>query len=197
MMTTEQTEEQVKASKKPAAKKAAKKEQKQAEAKGEQPILRDEVPVRPMDPSRPRGKEVMPGVWVSDQDPEAPKARLQAGDHVRLEDGRVARVEEVSDFGATIRMPDSTTQRIAATSVLPRVDPPTKRPEAGTVPAVKGKPGRKKFIPTPEETAKVLELRAQKMTYQQIEAAMGWPDGHGNRPWRIVQDAEAAAKAAK
>lgn len=55
------------------------------------------------------------------------------------------------------------------------------------------KPGRPapragRFIPTEAEIQAVLKLRAAGMGYAEIEKEMGWPDGHGNRPWRIVKE---------
>jgi len=49
---------------------------------------------------------------------------------------------------------------------------------------------RAKFVPTDQEVARVLELRATGMGYQKIEAALGWPDSHGNKAWKIVKAEE-------
>jgi hypothetical protein len=42
---------------------------------------------------------------------------------------------------------------------------------------------------TPEDVARVLALRASGMKFGDIEKAMGWPDRHGNRPWKICKSA--------
>lgn len=49
---------------------------------------------------------------------------------------------------------------------------------------------RAKFVPTDEEIAKVLKLRATGMGYQKIEKELGWPDSHGNKAWKIVKHEE-------
>lgn len=41
---------------------------------------------------------------------------------------------------------------------------------------------------TPADIKAVMELRLAGATYMQIEEAMGWPDQHGNRPYRICKD---------
>lgn len=56
------------------------------------------------------------------------------------------------------------------------------------------RPKARKAPPTDEEVARVLELRAAGLGYAAIEKEMGWPDTHGNRPWKIVRDAERAAE---
>jgi hypothetical protein len=41
--------------------------------------------------------------------------------------------------------------------------------------------------PTKEEVANVLALRAAGYTFMAIEAELNWPQGHGNRPYRICK----------
>jgi hypothetical protein len=41
--------------------------------------------------------------------------------------------------------------------------------------------------PTQEEADRVVALHEAGMAYLAIEKEMGWPDGHGTRPWRIVK----------
>jgi len=51
-----------------------------------------------------------------------------------------------------------------------------------------------KWAPTVAEVAEVRRLRALGRSYIAIEKEMGWPDGHGNRPWKIVKGTLKAAE---
>lgn len=46
---------------------------------------------------------------------------------------------------------------------------------------------RKRVEDSPADVARVLALRAEGKKYSEIESAMGWPDRHGNRAWKIVK----------
>jgi hypothetical protein len=52
-----------------------------------------------------------------------------------------------------------------------------------------GKPRGATWKPTKADVDEVRRLRALGRSYMAIEAEMGWPDGHGNRPFRIVKGA--------
>jgi len=49
--------------------------------------------------------------------------------------------------------------------------------------------GRRRRVETPEDVARVLELRGQGLSYMKIEDEMGWAT-HGSRAYKIVKDAE-------
>lgn len=43
-----------------------------------------------------------------------------------------------------------------------------------------------KWSPTQADVDEVIRLRKSGLSYIAIEEALGWPIGHGNRPWRII-----------
>ncbi len=58
----------------------------------------------------------------------------------------------------------------------------------GTVVVTEKKPRPTgKWAPTAAEVEEVKRLRALSHSYIAIEKEMGWPDGHGNRPWKIMK----------
>jgi len=69
-------------------------------------------------------------------------------------------------------------------------------PEAAVTAAVQAAVRRRKrgSSERPEDVARVLELRAGGMKFGDIEKAMGWPDQHGSRPWKICKAAEGPKK---
>jgi hypothetical protein len=53
---------------------------------------------------------------------------------------------------------------------------------------VMGRPiGSRRWKPTLAEIKEVKDLRESGVKLAQIDELMGWPDSHGNRPWRILQ----------
>jgi hypothetical protein len=67
-----------------------------------------------------------------------------------------------------------------------KVDPP--KGLAGEAPKAR-EPKTPAWKPTEGEIVEVRRLRALGLSYIAIEATIGWPDGHGNRPWRICNGA--------
>ena len=63
------------------------------------------------------------------------------------------------------------------------VDPP-----AAEVKKVRNPNPSPRFRPTAEEVSRVKRLHKEGKTLVHIERAMGWPSGHGNRPWRILRN---------
>jgi hypothetical protein len=80
------------------------------------------------------------------------------------------RVFSTEEFVALVRRLDA--ERAAAETANPAA-PPKPRPTG-------------RWSPSEEEVAKVKELRATGLSYIAIETEMKWPQGHGNRPWRIM-----------
>lgn len=69
------------------------------------------------------------------------------------------------------------TEETATTDGEPATEKPKRAPGAG------------KWAPTKKEVDAVLAMRQAGMSYIKIERELGWPDGHGNRPFRIVKGA--------
>jgi hypothetical protein len=72
---------------------------------------------------------------------------------------------------------------------------PDHQPRPETVKKAREGKRKRRQPETPEDIKKVLALRGtgeNLMPYQKIEKAMGWPDSHGNRAWKIVKAASTA-----
>jgi hypothetical protein len=135
------------------------------------------------------------------------------GDHVELLDGSVWHVEDVRVSGSDLRCligggsyKRGATTTIGSTSGV-RVFKPgefdalvadsKRKAEAAKLPPTvaaaplggppTARPATGKWAPTAAEVAEVKRLRALGHSFIKIEKALDWPDGHGNRPWRIMQ----------
>ncbi len=78
-------------------------------------------------------------------------------------------------------------KKAAAAAKLPAPKPEGAAKKLKDTPA--GEPRAAKWTPTDEEIAEVKRLRNLGLAFIPIEKAMGWPDGHGNRPFRICKGA--------
>jgi hypothetical protein len=69
-----------------------------------------------------------------------------------------------------------------------KVDPPVGAEQTRVVAAAKIA-GSGKWTPSKADVDAVVRMRQEGKSYIAIETAMGWPSGHGNRPFRIVKGA--------
>lgn len=127
-------------------------------------------------------------------------APLKYGDYVENPDGSVWEVTHVSHSSATVKCvvssdahPKGQVTNISPNSAL-RVftieEYVALKESLAQVAEVnreeKGPRKTGKWAPTQAEVDKVHQLRVSGMSYIAIETTMNWPEGHGNRPWRIV-----------
>lgn len=130
---------------------------------------------------------------------------MNAGDRVAFPCGSVWLVEEVRPGGAEVRCliasslhKKGATTIIAAESALDKLTPeqfeaaleaskPKAEPKAEKKAAEPKKERTPAWKPTWAEYDEVMRLRALGVSFIGIELTLGWPDGHGNRPWKIVK----------
>ncbi len=72
-----------------------------------------------------------------------------------------------------------------------KVEPAAEKPAPEPPPPSAEKPERRseysRWRPSKAEVAEVLRLRAEGESFNEIETVMGWPIGHGNRPFKICK----------
>ena len=148
--------------------------------------------------------------------PPAPDVTRKTGDRVEFPDGSVWLVEDARKGGLDVRCVISggdnkkgrrstisvdsplrvfTEAEFEATLVREREANEAAAKAATPAPTADGTPApvkvraTTKWTPTKFDVDEVRRLRALGRSYIAIETEMGWPDGHGNRPFRIMKGA--------
>jgi hypothetical protein len=132
---------------------------------------------------------------------EPPPPPFKTGDYIEYPDGSAWEVEWINESGMAIKcvvaspshdkgrktvVSPHAALRIFTTEEFVALVRATDTTRVSTTTTTASKPSGSRWAPTVADVAEVKRLRALGTSYIAIETAMGWPRGHGNRPWRIV-----------